>query len=90
MSDWTDTFEDDQGPPAQVAADWFARSRSPNFGREDQDALAAWLDQSPEHGEAYLRVIELWRETESLRSHPTVLKVRDATGATSSNGLGSR
>ncbi len=79
MNDGIDPFPENDASPAQAAADWFARSRSPGFGRDDQNALAAWLDQSPDYGEAYLRVIELWRETESLHSHPSVLKVRDVT-----------
>lgn len=47
------------------------------MGRTEQTAFRAWLEASPEHGEAYRKVGELWQSAESIRADPAVLELRE-------------
>ncbi len=48
------------------AASWIARSLHENWNESDQEALDAWLAESPAHQIAYWRLESAWSETNRL------------------------
>ncbi len=50
----------------EKAASWVARSLHENWNESDQQALDAWLAESPSHQIAYWRLESAWRETYRL------------------------
>jgi len=54
------------------AAEWLIERQDPeSWSAEDQDALDAWLAQSPAHEVAFLRLEEAWGRSEKLSAlHP--------------------
>jgi transmembrane sensor len=69
---------EDREKLAQTAARWFARSRSGAFSKADRLALQVWLEESAEHRQAYVEIIDLWNDAEGLRASPEVLSMREA------------
>ena len=67
------------GPTAaqRQAARWFARQRARVTSRTDQAAFRAWLEATPENGEAYRQLSELWDFAEKVRAEPGMLAARE-------------
>ena len=55
-----------------AAANWIELCESGEWSAEKQDALEAWLSESPAHRVAYLRASDVWKRANRLRalSHP--------------------
>lgn len=51
-----------------AAAGWAVRSHDAAFGEADMLALALWLEESPLHGVAYDRAMELWCRLDGLKT----------------------
>jgi len=50
-----------------AAGDWFARRQSDEWTQELQERLEHWLDESPLHRVAYLRIEHSWERAERLK-----------------------
>jgi transmembrane sensor len=50
-----------------AAADWFARRQSDEWAPQLQERLEHWLDESPLHRVAYLRIEHAWERAERLK-----------------------
>lgn len=50
-----------------VAGDWFARRESGEWTTAEQARLQAWLDESPLHRVAYLRIEHAWERAQRLK-----------------------
>ncbi|MDB5458929.1 MAG: iron dicitrate transport regulator FecR, partial [Caulobacteraceae bacterium] len=61
----------------RAAARWFARARSGTMGKPDRAALHAWLAEDAVHGEAYLKIGDVWDAAEHVRADPQVLAMRE-------------
>ena len=59
------------------AARWFARQRARVTSRTEQAAFRAWLEATPENGEAYRQLSELWDFAEKVRAEPGMLAARE-------------
>jgi len=59
------------------AARWFARQRARVTSRTEQAAFRAWLEATPENGEAYRQLSELWDFAEKVRAEPGMLVARE-------------
>ena len=44
----------------QDAADWFARTRAPDFSEDDARRLRAWLEEDPRNLVAFREIFALW------------------------------
>lgn len=55
----------------EAAGDWFARRESGEWTAEDQAQLDDWLNASPLHRVAYLRIEHAWERAERLKALAT-------------------
>lgn len=60
----TTSGEEESGRAEREATDWLARLRGGN--RRDQQAFEDWYSASPEHADAYDRVLASWEKMERL------------------------
>jgi transmembrane sensor len=63
--------------PQEAAAAWFGRQRITGLSEADRQAFAAWLEESPEHLEAYEAVERAWSGVEAVRNDPRVMALRE-------------
>jgi len=63
--------------PRAIATAWFSRQRSDQMTGADEVALRAWLDEAPEHREAYRSVHAAWADLGAVRAHPSVMTMRE-------------
>jgi len=75
-----DTESDEQHPRA-VATAWFSRQRSGQMTEADRLALRQWLDEAPEHWDAYRAVRAAWSDLAAMRAHPGVMTMREELAA---------
>jgi transmembrane sensor len=61
----------------EEASQWVVRSSEPDFTPEDQRALEAWLDASPEHASAWISLTQLWDELPQMRPLSRYTQVQD-------------
>jgi len=52
----------------RCAGDWFAKRESGDWTAVDQDAFDLWLNESPLHRVAYLRIEHVWERAERLKA----------------------
>jgi len=52
----------------QCAGDWFARRESDDWTAADQELFDRWLNESPLHRVAYLRIEHVWERAERLKA----------------------
>lgn len=50
----------------ETAARWFSQARNPDFGPEQQQALATWLAEKPEHRAEYAALERIWEAAGAL------------------------
>lgn len=63
--------------PRAIAIAWFSRQRADQMTEADEAALRQWLDESPEHHEAYRAVRAAWADLGAVRAHPSVMTMRE-------------
>lgn len=63
--------------PRSIATAWFSRQRSGQMTPADERALLEWLDEAPEHREAYRAVRIAWADLGAVRAHPSVMTMRE-------------
>src|SRR5690606_32305248 len=49
------------------AATWLIRREAPDFSADEQKELERWLEASPRHRSAFLRLEAAWRRADQLR-----------------------
>lgn len=62
-----------------TAASWFERANRENDPTEIQDALNAWLKESPEHAAAYQSIALTFSRLQSATDLPAILALRQET-----------
>ncbi|RHW19066.1 DUF4880 domain-containing protein [Sphingomonas gilva] len=71
-----------------TAAQWFALRRSGEMTPTEERGFRAWLDESPAHQEAWLRLERIWALTGAVAEDPQIVAVRAEDAKDYSGGRG--
>ncbi len=63
-------------PVHEAAARWHERLTGERGSEETRAAFVRWRDASPQHQEAYARVVDAWNRAQGLADDPAILSLR--------------